>query len=699
MKKQDVPELPLNLFDVPMQVRRRSVLVVQADGLVLNILPLVSEEETGISPVEVLDFLVQTEHTASRIRPVWLPEISRSLKETRVLELNHIGDYGRWSCVFIPCSQTNAVFIIVEDMSDLDVATERLRVAETIFRKSPSGILVMDATPTILYANEAVTAITGYAPGELIGKNPRILRSPRHERPFLEQVWRQLMDNGYWEGEAWGKRKGGMEFPQWLIVMGVRDKEGKPFRLVAIFRDITRNKQQEEFMQYLARQDVLTGLPHRNHFSRLINESVKEAVKTETGAAVGMLDLDEFNLINRTHGHRFGDLLLRKVSERLVELQDGRVVFGRLGGDEFGVLIKNVVDQDDLKQVCERILAQFDKPFLTDRGSLYLTGGLGVALFPEHGKRADILQKHAEAAMRASKRSGRNRWRSYQKKMDEKSEIHLQLKSDLHRAVKQNEFILHYQPRIDIRDSRIQGAECLIRWKHPQSGKVMPDFFIPLAEESDLILPIGGWVLEKAVQQMVNWRQSGFEIDTLSINVSARQLYRGDLLGLMAELIRKHQVSPELLELELTESAVLDDLDHAVSVLSELRQLGVRIAMDDFGTGYSSLNYLRLLPLDTLKIERSFVRDLMTESGSRAVIRTLFQLARDLNLRTVAEGVETAEQYRFLREAGCDEIQGFLVSASLPAPEFSRFVEQFDTGTLLTYNGQNVLEESGGSNA
>ncbi len=686
--KDNVPELPLNLFDVSVQVRDRRVLTVNRDGHVLSTISLNGPDDGGIDPVEMMAFLIESEGDGLRIRPEWRDAVQECLAEDRAMERDHVGEFGRWSIVLIPFGTEQTVSIIVEDLSELDIAAERLRVAETIFRKSPSGILVMDAIPTILYANEAVTAITGYAPGELIGKNPRILRSPRHERPFLEQVWRQIMDNGYWEGETWAKRKGGMEFPQWLIVMAVRNPEGEPYRLVATFRDITRNKQQEEFMQYLARQDVLTGLPHRNHFSRLINDSLKHARQTEDQVAVGMLDLDEFNLINRTHGHRFGDLLLRKVSERLVEMEDERIAFGRLGGDEFGLLIRYVEGEADLEHVCERVLAQFDKPFLTERGSLYLTVGLGMASFPDNGKRADILQKHAEAAMRASKRAGRNRWRLYVKKMDEESEIHLQLKSDLHRAVKQNEFILHYQPRIDVQNSRIEGAECLIRWKHPQSGKVMPDYFIPLAEESDLILPIGRWVLEKAIQQLVSWRTSGFNVATLSVNVSPRQLYRGDLLGLVGELIRKHQAPPGCLELELTESAVLDDLDHAVNVLSDLRQLGVRIAMDDFGTGYSSLNYLRLLPLDTLKIERSFVRDLMTESDSRAVIRTLFQLARDLNLRTVAEGVESVEQYRFLRDAGCDEVQGFLLSASLPAPEFYRFVQQFDIGQLKEYNGK-----------
>ena len=684
MKREAQAAMKLNLFDIPVNVDRRSVLQVDRDGRVLGVLSIDRPGSDRTCPVEVADFLVaSTGDGKTRIRERWRSLIGDALDEQRVLELDHAGEFGRWSLVFLPLQDGEQVHIMVEDHSFLERAAERLRVAETVFQRSPSGIVITDITPTILYCNEAVSAITGFSPAELIGKNPRIFRSDKHPREFYQQTWNRLMTEGYWEGEFWGKRKGGMTFPQWMILMAVRDPEGNPVRLISIFRDITRNKQQEEFMQYLARQDVLTGLPHRNHFSRMLGTAIRECGNGSGNPGVGILDLDEFNLINRTHGYRFGDQLLRKVAERLGEMDDDRISLGRLGGDEYGFLVSGITSDEDMVDVAKQVLDLFERPFLTDRGALYVSAAMGLARYPDHGKRGETLLRHAEEAMRSAKALGGERWRVFSSNMVAPVADELQLKNDLRRAVQQSEFELYYQPRIVCDTRQVEGAECLIRWKHPKSGRIMPDLFIPLAEDCDLILPIGGWVMETVAQQMKSWLDEDFPLRVLSFNVSGRQLYRGDLVGQIREMLRKTGVDPSKLEVELTESTVLDDLDYAVRILSELRAMGIRIAMDDFGTGYSSLNYLRLLPLDTLKIERSFVKDVMTGEGSRAVIRTLFQLSHDLGLRTVAEGVETMDQLEFLVESGCDEIQGFLVAPPLPGPEFKGFVQAFDPQQLL----------------
>ena len=683
MRREVQAGVRLNLFDVPVEMQRRCVLEVDDGGSVHAVLSI---ERPGISteyPVFPFDFLMDGKNgNASQLHGTWHDLVRDAIEENRVMEVDHAGDFGRWSLVFIPIQGTRRVQILVEDHSMLDTVSERLRVAETVFQRSPSGIIVTDSTPTILYCNDAVSAITGFTPAELIGKNPRMFRSNKHSREFYQKTWNKLMSDGYWEGELWGNRKGGMVFPQWMILMAVRNAEGVPVRLISIFRDITRNKQQEEFMQYLARQDVLTGLPHRNHFGRMLNAAIRDASDNDGFPGVGILDLDDFNLINRTHGYRFGDQLLRKVAERLGELDDPRVSLGRLGGDEFGFLLSEAASENELIDLANRILKLFERPFLTDRGALYVSAAVGLSCYPHHGKRGDTLMRHAEEAMRSIKSTGGDRWRVFSDHMVAPVADQLQLKNDLHRAVHQNEFELYYQPRINLATSEVQGAECLIRWRHPKSGRIMPDMFIPLAEDSDLILPIGGWVMETVANQLKNWMDEGFPVHVLSFNVSGRQLYRGDLVGQVREVLRKTGIPPGCMEVELTESTVLNDLDHAVRILSELRALGIRIALDDFGTGYSSLNYLRLLPLDTLKIERSFVKDVMTGVGSRAVIRTLFQLGRALGLRTVAEGVETMNQLEFLVEAGCDEAQGFLVAHPLPGPEFRTFVNRFDPARL-----------------
>ena len=685
MKRETQTGVRLNLFDIPVELHRRLVLDVDEHGDVHGVLPIDGSGTIPDCPTIGFEFLLDNSVPGiCRLQEAWHSLLTDAIAENAVKEVDHAGEFGRWSLVFIPIQGVRRVQILIEDHSSLDRISERLRVAETVFQRSPSGIYVTDTTPTILYCNEAVSAITGFSPAELIGKNPKIFRSEKHPRDFYQKAWNTLMEDGYWEGEFWGKRKGGMVFPQWVILMAVRNAEGRPVRLINIFRDITRNKQQEEFMQYLARQDVLTGLPHRNHFGRMLNTAIRKVPDESGSPGVGILDLDDFNLINRTHGYRFGDQLLRKVAERLVELDDTRVALGRLGGDEFGFLLADAASEDELVELAKRILKLFERPFLTDRGALYVSAAAGLACYPHHGKRGETLLRHAEEAMRSIKSTGGDRWRVFSDHMITPIADQLQLKNDLHRAVHQNEFELYYQPRVDLNNREVQGAECLIRWRHPKSGRIMPDMFIPLAEDCDLILPIGGWVMETVANQLKAWIEEKLPIHVLSFNVSGRQLYRGDLVGQVREILRKTGVPPGQLEVELTESTVLDDLDHAVRILSELRALGVRIALDDFGTGYSSLNYLRLLPLDTLKIERSFVKDVMTGVGSRAVLRTLFQLGRDLGMRTVAEGVETVEQLEFLEESGCDEAQGFLIAHPLPGPEFRTFVNRFDPAQLRT---------------
>jgi diguanylate cyclase (GGDEF)-like protein/PAS domain S-box-containing protein len=655
--------LKLNFFGTELRYLRKIALRVDKDSFVCDVRGIHQPEAPISFPLGTLHFLVDIEDDVGLyLKKEWQERVDQVLSEGKAVEVAHAGDYGRWSLTFLPDACQETVLILAEDLKELANLQEHVRVADTLLQRLPSGIVVMDPAPRVLYCNPAVTAITGYLPSELIGRNPVFMKSPKTKRKDMQAMWRTLEQEGYWEGELWTTRKGGMDYPQKLVMISVRGSRGQMERVVAIFQDITRTKQNQEFMQYLSKRDVLTGLPNRNHFRRLAKKEISRVIKEGGTGAIAILDLDAFNLINRTYGHMLGDAMIQQVAERLKDFAGEEMIVARLSGDEFGILKSSTRTVKDVAEFAESLIALFAPSFLTDFGAAYQTVGVGIARFPKDGEDVESLLKEADIAMHAAKSTGHNQWKVFSKRLEGEMAGHFQMKTELFRAVKDEEFELYFQPIMSLKDESITSAECLVRWAHPKSGQLLPSTFIPLAEEMDLILPIGKWVLEKACSQLGKWKRDKVPMRVISLNISARQLFRSDLANQVQILLDTYGLEPGELEFELTESAVIQDVRQAVLVMRRIRELGVRIALDDFGTGYSSLNYLRMLPIDTLKIDQSFVQDVMTDPGSRSIICFLVQLSRELGLRIVAEGVETEDQLMFLKDAGCDEIQGFLVS-------------------------------------
>ncbi len=667
--------LKLNFFGMELRYLRKIALRVRKDSFICDVQGIYQPDAPITFPLETLHFLVDLEDDVGLyLKPQWQGYVMQVVSERKAVEVAHAGDYGRWSLTFLPDSCRDNVLILAEDMKELAHLQEHVRVADTLFRQLPSGIVVLDPSPRILYCNAAVTAITGYAPSELIGRNPVFMKSKKTKPQEIEKMWRRLEEDGYWEGELWAARKGGMDYPQKLVMIGVRGEQGELERVLAVFQDITRTKQNQEFMQYLSRRDVLTGLPNRNHFRRLAKKVIEQVRKTGGAGALAVLDLDAFNLVNRTYGHMLGDAMIQQVAERLKSFAGDKLTIARLSGDEFVILNPLAKSVRDIQDFAEGLIAQFSPSFLTDFGAAYQTVGVGISRFPKDGENVEGLLKKADIAMHAAKAKGHNQWKVYSERLEGEVAGHFQMKTELFRAVQENEFELNFQPILNLKEKGVCSAECLVRWAHPKSGELLPSTFIPLAEEMDLILPIGKWVLQAACRQMGEWRRKKLSIRMISLNISARQLFRSDLVNQIQALLLENRLPPDALELELTESAVIQDVRQAVSVMRRIRELGVRIALDDFGTGYSSLNYLRMLPIDTLKIDRSFVQDVMTDPESRSIVRFLVKLSRELGLRIVAEGVETEAQLDFLKDAGCDEIQGFLVSPPVSASKMERML-------------------------
>ncbi|NOY22862.1 MAG: EAL domain-containing protein [Acidobacteria bacterium] len=667
--------LKLNFFGTELHYLRKIALRVDKESLICDVRGIRQPEAPLSFPLETLHFLVDLqEDVGLYLKKKWREQVNQVLSEGKAVEVAHAGEYGRWSLTFLPDACQNTVLILAEDMKELAHLQEHVRVADTLFQRLPNGIVVMDSVPRVLYCNAAVTAITGYAPSDLIGKNPVFMKSAKTKRKDVQAMWRQLEQEGYWEGEIWATRKGGMDYPQQLVMIGMRGGQGRLERVMAVFQDITRTKQNQEFMQYLSRRDVLTGLPNRNHFRRLAQKEISRAGKEGGRGAIAVLDLDAFNLINRTYGHMLGDAMIQQVGERLKDFAGKEMTVARLSGDEFAILNSRVKTVEEITEFAEGLIALFAPSFLTDFGAAYQTVGLGIARFPKDGEDVEGLLKDADIAMHAAKSQGHNQWKVYSRRLEGEMAGHFRMKTELFRAVKDEEFELNFQPILNMKDDAIYSAECLVRWAHPKSGQLLPSTFIPLAEEMDLILPIGKWVLEEACRQLGKWKRGNVPMRMISLNVSARQLFRSDLVNQVHGFLETNGLEPGELELELTESAVIQDVRQAVSVMRRIRKLGVRIALDDFGTGYSSLNYLRMLPIDTLKIDQSFVQDVITDPGSRSIIRFLVQLSRELGLRIVVEGVETEDQLAFLKEAGCDEIQGFLVSPPISVDEIEKML-------------------------
>ena len=559
--------------------------------------------------------------------------------------------------------------------------TERLRseaksrLAATVFESTHEGVIITDAQGMIVAVNQAFTRVTGYDEAEAIGRNPSLLQSGRHDPDFYAAVWQALAEAGHWQGEIWNRRKNGELYPELLSISAVYDQHGDVCNYVGIFTDISQLKESEAKLSHLAHYDPLTGLPNRLLLSSRLQHAIEQAQRQQYRLAVLFLDLDRFKNVNDSLGHQVGDELLRAVTERLAQRLRAEDTLARLGGDEFVVLLERLHEPRDAALVARTMLDCLSEPFVLARGhEVYIGASIGISLYPDDGADAAQLIQHADVAMYQAKDQGRNAYGFYTQTLTENANQRLELETKLRRALEREEFVLHYQPQIGLPDGRLIGAEVLVRWQRNGDGLIPPNQFIPLAEETGLIVPLGEWVLREACAQWTRWREQGHAPFTLAVNLSPRQFRQQDLAQAVRRILDETGMPASELELELTEGALMRQGDEAENTLHELKRLGISLAIDDFGTGYSSLAYLKRFPIDRLKIDQSFVRDLSEDPSDKELVSTIIAMARNLKLQVLAEGVETPEQRAFLDHKGCDACQGFLFSRPLSAQAFSEQV-------------------------
>ncbi|RKT58654.1 PAS domain S-box-containing protein/diguanylate cyclase (GGDEF)-like protein [Azonexus fungiphilus] len=549
------------------------------------------------------------------------------------------------------------------------------QLSSVVFTGISDGICITDPDCRILTVNQAFLRVTGYSAGEVIGRTPALLKSGQHGQAFYQAMWETLKRQDSWQGEITNRRKNGERVTEWLSISAVRDPGGRLTHYVGLFSDLSERQQAAERIQYLSSFDPLTDLPNRSLLTDRLDQALINAHRFERQTAVILLDLDRFRVVNENFGAPVGDALLQEISRRLKQLvRDGDTV-GRRSGTEFGFVMANLGHESDVLALTQRLLESIAVPFEVEGQSLALTASIGISLAPRDGSRADELLGCADIALARAKQAGRNTFRFYAPEMNADAARRLGLESALRDALKNGELDVHYQPQVSLDSGRVIGMEALLRWHSPQFGTVSPGEFIPLAEDNGMILAIGEWVLATACRQARRWHDLGLGAPLrLAVNLSARQFRQANLEQLVARCLADSGLPASALELEITESAFIDDVDEAIAMCRKLKQLGVKLSLDDFGTGYSSLSYVSRFPFDKIKIDQSFVRDIIENPVNAAIATSAIVMARSLNLAILAEGVETEAQARFLRGRRCDAIQGFLFSPALPAAAFEQLL-------------------------
>lgn len=562
-------------------------------------------------------------------------------------------------------------FIGVTELARRDEDMQRLRLAAAVFDTTLEGVLVTDAAGVIVHVNRAFSEITGYQQDEVLGLRPSKFKSGRHGPEFYERMFKTIHSAGQWSGEIWNRRKSGEIYPQWQSIRPIRDEHGEITQFVAVFSDISSIKHSERELAHLAHYDPLTGLPNRLLFTDRAEQAHTHARRNKRSLALLLVDLDHFKHINESLGHSAGDEVLKAAAERLENHLEKGVTLARLGGDEFAILLENAQQVAQSAELAQSILEGLREPFLVSGQSLFLTASVGISIFPHDALTAEQLLRNADAALSQAKYQGRESYAMYTAELTAHAQRRVELAAELRQAVEENELRVFYQPIHNLNSRGIEGVEALVRWQHPVRGMVSPGEFIPIAEQSGLIADIDNWVLTQACRQMGEWLAEGVDIAFVAVNVSSRLFGRGDLDRRVAKVLAETGLAPRFLELEVTESAIMDDPDQAIEQMHRLRDLGLKLSIDDFGTGYSSLLRLKRMPVQKLKIDQGFVAGLPDDDDDIAIVNAIIALARAMDMRVLAEGIEQANQAGFLLKHNCELGQGYWFARPMPAEQIN----------------------------
>lgn len=586
------------------------------------------------------------------------------------------------SAVRDPLGEITHFVAVKEDITERRSTEEQLRMNAAVFETTNEGIMITSPDTRIISVNPAFTEITGFTAEEVVGKTPQVFQATRQKEINYQEMWKILEQSHSWSGEIWNQRRDGTTYPQWLSIAAVRNSDGVLEQYVAVFSDMSQRKADEEKIRQQANYDALTELPNRIMLKRELQQVLSHCKEQKTACALLFIDLDRFKAVNDTLGHSVGDNMLQQVSQRLVSVIHENDFLARFGGDEFVILLQDIAESEDAAHKAKRVIDALRPPFQLAGRTLYIGASVGISCYPSDAENGEAMLRHADMAMYLAKDSGRNQYQFFNIEMREQVRNRTDLEQSLRHAIVHEEFELFYQPIYNRAERKVTAAEALIRWRHPERGLISPAEFISVAEETGLIQPIGLWVFQQACEQLRKWKDQGIDNLTVSVNVSSSQRHLGFNAQVAKEIIAKTGADPTRIIFEITETMFLESSNEAISWLNQLKELGAKLAIDDFGTGYSSLSYLKQFPIDKLKIDRAFIRDLPDNAEDASLVNAIAAMSKSLGLELIAEGVETIEQFKYLEQLNCQNIQGFLLSKPVPADKLPSVIRQIEATTF-----------------